>query len=310
VLLNGVPIMLRGASFHEEDLTVGAALTPQMRASIWQTLRDLGATFTRAHYPLHPWFLEQADRDGILVWDEIPMYQTPNSISDKRSIRSKALNYLAATDARDENHPSVLAWSIGNEMPTRVGSGQQRYIRDAASMLHKIDPTRLRAYDYSGYPSALPSSTYHVLDALGVNCYFGWYPGPGGQIDDRQELSPFLDQVHRYYPTKALFVTEFGAEANRDGPFDEKGTYTFQRQLVEDHLAVYDSKPFVNGALVWALRDFRVRPEWDGGNPKPASPLNQKGLLDQFGKPKPAYAAVKRMFDEVDPLQRSSATER
>ena len=69
-----------------------------------------------------------------------------------------------------------------------------------------------------------------------------------------------------------------GAEANRDGPFDEKGTYSFQRQLVEDHLAVYDSKPFVNGALVWALRDFRVRPEWDGGNPKPMSPLNQKGM--------------------------------
>ena len=41
-----------------------------------------------------------------------------------------------------------------------------------------------------------------------------------------------------------------GAEANRDGPIDEKGTYNFQRQLVEDHLAVYDSKPFVNGALV------------------------------------------------------------
>jgi beta-glucuronidase len=310
VLLNGSPIMLRGASFHEEDVTVGAALTPEMRTQIWDQLRGLDADFTRAHYPLHPWFLEQADRDGILIWDEIPMYQTPNSITGKTSYRSKALKYLADTVARDENHPSVLAWAIGNEMPTRVGSGQQRYIRDAASMLHRLDPTRLRALDYAGYPNALPSSTYHVLDALGVNCYFGWYPGPGGQIDDRAELGPFLDQVHRYYPSKALFVTEFGAEANRDGPIDEKGTYNFQRQLVEDHLAVYDSRPFVNGALVWALRDFRVRPQWDGGNPKPQYPLNLKGLLDQFGKPKPAYAAVKRMFDEIDPLQRQPAARR
>ena len=310
VLLNGLPVTLRGASFHEEDVTVGAALTPQMRAQIWQTLTGLDATFTRAHYPVHPWFLEQADRDGILVWEQVPMYQTPNSITAKARVRAKGLRYLADMVARDQNHPSVLTWSVGNEMPTRVGSGQQRYIRDAASLLHRIDPTRLRALDYAGYPSALPSSTYHVLDALGVNCYFGWYPGPGGQIDDRAELSPFLDQVHRYYPTKALFVTEFGAEANRDGPFDEKGTYSFQRQLVEDHLAVYDSKPFVNGALVWALRDFRVRPEWDGGNPKPMSPLNQKGIADEFSKPKPAYAAVKRMFDEVDPLQRSGASRR
>jgi beta-glucuronidase len=307
VLLNGVPVMLRGASFHEEDVTVGAALTPDMRSQIWQELMGLDANFTRAHYPLHPWFLEQADRDGVLVWDQVPMYQTPNSITEKASIRAKGLRYLRALVARDENHPSVLTWSIGNEMPTRVGTGQQRYIRDAASLLHKIDPTRLRALDYAGYPTSLPSSTYHVLDALGVNCYFGWYPGPGGQIDDRAVLGPFLDQVHRYYPSKALFVTEFGAEANRDGPIDEKGTYNFQRQLVEDHLAVYDSKPFVNGALVWALRDFRVRPNWDGGNPKPQSPLNQKGLADQTGKPKPAYAAVKRMFDEVDPLQRTTA---
>jgi beta-glucuronidase len=308
VLLNGRPVMLRGASFHEEDVTAGAALTPQMRSDIWQELIGLDATFTRAHYPLHPWFLEQADRDGVLVWDEVPMYQIPNSVTARASVRAKGLKYLRETVARDENHPSVLTWSIGNEMPTRVGSGQQRYIRDAARLLHKIDPTRLRALDYAGYPSALPSSTYHVLDALGVNCYFGWYPGPGGQVDDRAVLGPFLDQVHRYYRSKALFVTEFGAEANRDGPIDEKGTFSFQRQLLEDHLAVYDSKPFVNGALVWALRDFRVRPEWDGGNPRPLSPLNQKGLVDQFGKPKPAYAAVKRIFDEIVPLQRPTQT--
>jgi beta-glucuronidase len=305
VLLNGLPVTLRGASFHEEDVTVGAALTPQMRAQIWQELTGLGASFTRAHYPLHPWFLEQADRDGILVWDEIPVYQLPNSITAKSKIRAKALRYLSDTVARDQNHPSVLTWAIGNEMPSRVGSGQQRYIRDAARMLKKVDPTRLRALDYAGYPTALPSSTYRVLDALGVNCYFGWYPGPGGQIDDRAVLGPFLDQVHRYYPSKALFITEFGAESNRDGPFDEKGTFAFQRQLVEDHLAVYDARPFVNGALVWALRDFRVRPNWDGGNPKPQSPLNQKGLMDQFGKPKPAYAAAARMFGEIDPLQQN-----
>jgi beta-glucuronidase len=307
VLLNGLPIMLRGASFHEEDLTVGAALTPAMRQQLWSQLTGLDADFTRAHYPLHPWFLEQADRDGILVWDQVPMYQTPNSISAKKSIRSKGLKYLRALVERDQNHPSVLTWSIGNEMPTRVGTGQQRYIRGAASVLHKIDPTRLRALDYAGYPNALPSSTYHVLDALGVNSYFGWYPGPGGQIEDISGLVPFLDQVHRYYPSKALFVTEFGAEANRDGPIDEKGTYFYQRQLVEDHLAIYDSKPFVNGALIWALRDFRVRPDWDGGNPKPESPLNQKGLIDDEGHPKPAYLAAKRMFDEIDPLQQPAA---
>jgi beta-glucuronidase len=302
VLINGLPVTLRGASFHEENVTVGAALTPQMRIDLWQPLISLGATLTRAHYPLHPWFLEQADRAGIMVWDEIPVYQFPNSVTQMPSVRAKALRYLSDAVARDQNHPAVLTWAIGNEMPQRVGSGQQRYIRDAARLLHKLDPTRLRALDYAGYPNAIPSSTYHVLDALGLNCYFGWYPGPGGQVDDRSALGPYLDLVHGYYPTKALFVTEFGAEANRDGPFDEKGTYSFQRQLIEDHIATYDSRPFVNGALVWALRDFRVRPGWDGGNPKPHSPLNQKGLMDQNGVPKPSFAAVTRMFHEIAPI--------
>jgi beta-glucuronidase len=192
-------------------------------------------------------------------------------------------------------------------MPSRVGGGQQRYIRDAARLLKKIDGTRLRAIDFAGYPTAIPSSAYRSLDALGVNCYFGWYPGPGGQIDDRNLLGPYMEQVHRYYSRMAMFVTEFGAEANRDGPIDEKGTYSFQRQLLEDHLSVYDSKPFVNGALIWALRDFRVRPDWDGGNPKPASPVNQKGLSTERGERKPAFAAAQRMFHEVDVLQRAAA---
>jgi beta-glucuronidase len=306
VLINGEPVQLRGASFHEENLPVGAALTPQMRIDMFQDLLDLGASFARAHYPVHPAFLEMADRAGIVFWSQIPVYQLPNSVTAKASVRAKALRFLTQAVTRDQNHPSILAWSVGNEMPTRVGSGQQRYIRDAARLLKKLDPTRLRALDYAGYPNALPSSTYRVLDALGVNCYFGWYPGPGGQVDDRHVLGPFLDQVHRYYRSKALFVTEFGAEANRPGPFDEKGTYSFQRQLIEDHLAVYDSRPFVNGALIWALRDFRVRPQWDGGNPKPNSPLNQKGLSDWNGNPKPAFAAAARMFRERDPIATGS----
>jgi len=113
----------------------------------------------------------------------------------------------------------------------------------------------------------------------------------------------FLDSGHhaRISGRRArnLDTWMLSAEANRDGPIDEKGTYAFQRQLVEDHLAVYASKPFVNGALVWALRDFRVRPDWDGGNPKPQSPLNQKGLEDETGKPKPAFAAAARIFHDT-----------
>ena len=66
-------------------------------------------------------------------------------------------------------------------------------------------------------------------------------------------------------------VTEFGAEANRDGPVEEKGTYAFQQDFVNYHLGVYATKPWLSGAIYWALQEFRVRPDWDGGNPRPAA---------------------------------------
>ena len=71
---------------------------------------------------------------------------------------------------------------------------------------------------------------------LGLNDYFGWYPGPSGQIFDRTKLSGYLDAARACYPKKALMVTEFGAEANRDGPIEEKGTWGFQQEWVNYHL--------------------------------------------------------------------------
>ena len=84
-------------------------------------------------------------------------------------------------------------------------------------------------------------------------------------------------------------ITEFGAEANRNGPVTEKGTYEFQADFLEYHLGVFASKPFINGALIWNLRDFRVKPGWAGGNPLPHPPVNEKGLIDDTGFRKPGF---------------------
>ena len=78
-------------------------------------------------------------------------------------------------------------------------------------------------------------------------------------------------------------ITEFGAEANRHGPVSEKGTYEFQSEFLDYHLRVFARKPFINGAIVWSLHDFRVKPGWAGGNPLPHPPVNEKGLIDDAG---------------------------
>jgi beta-glucuronidase len=315
MLLNGRPVQLRGASMHEDSPNNGFALTPQQLEANIGLLRDLGATVTRAHYPLHPYTLEMCDRLGIMVWEQIPFNrgrfgnsatstESPDdSVVRSKVVREKALGYVRAAIARDQNHPSVYAWSVANEPDPRPGASEREYFGKAYKLVHSLDPTRLAAVDLAGYPSVPQSDDYAQFDAIGLNSYFGWYPGPGGSLDDRQGLRAFLRLMHDYYPRSALFVTEFGAEANRDGPIDEKGTFAFQQDLLGYHLDAYDSDKYVNGAIVWILRDFRVQPGWDGGNPKPSPPVLKKGLVDEFGTKKPAFYDLAQRFHDTPPLR-------
>jgi beta-glucuronidase len=296
------PAELRGAAVHEDNPDRGAALTPADRARQIALLRQLGATVTRAHYPLHPDFLERADRAGIFVWEQIPMYQLRESAMRNPAVQQKALDYLAATVRRDRNHPSVLAWSIGNELPATPQRGQTAYIKKAVPLVRRLDPTRPVALDLAGYPTKGYMPAYAPLDALGINDYFGWYHGPTGQILNRAALGQYLDRLHGFYPHKALFVTEFGAEANRSGASTEKGTFEFQSEFMRFHLATFSRRPFVSGAIAWILQDFRVRPGWEGGNPTPEPPYNQKGLVDQHGRRKPAFGPTARAYRKVRPL--------
>ena len=295
--VNGRTWKLRGASIHEDDPVVGAALTSAHRHRHMAELRRLGATITRAHYPLHPEYLELADRAGILVWDQIPVYQSRDVALRRGEVREKGYAYLTATIKRDQNHPSVLAWSIGNELAPNPQRGQTRWLYRAAKLAKELDRTRLVAYDVAGYPTTQATKeAYAPLDALGVNSYFGWYPGPTGQLVNRAALGQYLDRLRAFYPGKALFVTEFGAEANRRGPAEEKGTFAFQTDFMRFHVRTYDSKPWLGGAIAWILQDFRVRPDWEGGNPKPTPPYNAKGLIDENGNRKPAYREVQRLY--------------
>jgi beta-glucuronidase len=295
-MFNGRPVALRGASLHEDDLEVGNALTNTRRRADVESLRKLGATITRAHYPVHPYTLELADRFGILFWNQAPVYQLRAPQLGNIPMRRKAVDYISKQVLRDRNHASVISYSLVNELPARPGSGQELLIAQMARAARDLDPTRLIALDILGYPQVGPQDVYGVVDAIGVNSYFGWYPGPNGTTANRADLGPYLDLMHTAYPDKALFVTEFGAEANREGPLDEKGTFAYQQDFLRYHLSVYDAKPFINGALIWILRDFRVKPGWEGGNPKPVPPVNHKGLLSTEGVEKPAFEEIARIF--------------
>jgi beta-glucuronidase len=296
LLLNGRPLDLRGVGLHEDDLVTGAAITSARRAQIVAQAKELGATIIRSHYPLHPELQELADSQGLLIWAEIPVYAVKTQYLKRLEVRKLAARELEANIIANQNHPSILLWSIGNELSARPGPVQASYIARAVKQAKALDPTRPIGLAVAGYPSAGCRPQYAPLDVLGINEYFGWYPGPNGQIADRDAVSDYLDSVRACYPKKALMISEFGAEANRDGPLEEKGTYSYQQDFVNYHLGVYATKPWLSGAIYWALQEFRVRPNWDGGNPHPDSPIHAKGLLAFDGTKKPAWFDVQRLY--------------
>jgi beta-glucuronidase len=294
--LNGEPLLMRGVGFHEDTRQRGFAITNADRDWMFNEAKALGATVMRTHYPPHPYLHELADRKGMLLWSEIPVFQVRTSYLKLLSVRVQAARLLAKNIRANRNHVSVMAWSIGNELSSKPGATQGYYIRRAVKLAHTLDPTRPVGLAIASYPSSGCHTEYAPLDIIGSNEYFGWYPGPGGQIFDRTKLGPFLDSLRECYPDKALVITEFGAEANREGPIEEKGTWAFQQDWINYHMSVFATKPWLSGTIYWALNEFRVRPGWEGGNPRPNPPVHQKGLVTYDRSRKPAWYDLQQWF--------------
>ena len=140
-----------------------------------------------------------------MVWDQIPFNRerfgnTATSLVslDDSVVRSQrrareGARYVALAILRDQNHASIFAWSVANEPAPTPGGSETALLRQGdRDLVHKLDPTRLAAVDLAGYPSVQQSDHYAQFDAIGLNSYFGWYPGPSGELADRTGLRPFL----------------------------------------------------------------------------------------------------------------------
>jgi beta-glucuronidase len=285
IYLNGHRIRLYGASMHEDEPGAGFAISPERRQQDVGALGLLGANLTRAHYPLHPGTLELLDRRGIALWAQVPVYRFANAALQRGTVRRRSLHYLTEALRAERNHASLMAFSVGNELPSDPRSGARRYVRAAAALVRGLAPDAIRVLDVkASQPSGAARLLYsRSLQALGFTDYFGWYYGRSA------DLGPFLDRMRRLYPRLALFVSEFGAEANRPGPAGQKGTYDFQSRFMLSHLRQTARRRFMSGAVAWLLRDFRVRPGWSGGSPTPDPPYNHKGLIGYRGDYKPAF---------------------
>ena len=304
--LNGRPLFLYGASIHEDTRGHGDALTAADMDRIVGRLKAVGANATRAQHALNPALLERLDAAGILVWQEIGPWDSPgNWLETTRALQREGLGRVRQSFEQLQTHPSIFAWNLGNEVGGAGHPGQDSFVDTAARWLKASDAGRLTALDVWG--KLLPKRTsrmYSHIDAIGVTSYFGWYEAPFARAARvRRLIAGRVRYMRHVFPAKVIVASEFGAEGNRLNRTHAHGGFAYQADLLRLTIDSYVKLPDSSGALVWNLQDFGMNPQFAGGSIvglvkgiRLLHGLNQKGLFDSMGRPKPAVQAVAAAF--------------
>ncbi|MDP9039971.1 MAG: beta-glucuronidase [Acidobacteriota bacterium] len=288
ILLNGTPVFLRGANAHAEAPVRGGRVnTDADVATIFGYLKDLNANFVRlAHYPQDERMLRAADRRGVMVWSEIPLWQ---GIAFARpEVYDKAQAMLQEMIRRDRNKASVILWSVANETPNNPT--RTDFLTRLAAEARRLDSTRLvtaamNTARFQGDSATLPDPLAQALDVIGVNEYVGWYTRSAEQADT----------IHWELPQKPVIVSEFGAEAKQGnhGPENKRWTEESQVHVLEHNFGMMAKVPQVRGYAVWVLMDFRS----PGRNiPGLQDGYNRKGLVAEDGTKKLSFSLVQRLY--------------
>ena len=293
ILLNGKPIFLRGISMHEEaPFREGRAFSPEDAQTLLGWVKELGCNFVRfAHYPHNENEIRLADRMGLLVWSELPVYWDIDWSNPATMANAQA--QLRDMIARDHNRAAVVLWSLSNETP--VKPERLTFLKRLAQDARELDSTRLitSALNHTDNTGAdertLSDPLGEVLDVLGLNEYLGWY---GGRPEDADKLQWKLTW------NKPLIVSEFGGGApyGRHGDADERWTEEYQENLYQHQLGMVERMPNLAGMSPWVLMDFR-------------SPLrmlpgvqdyhNRKGVISNRGQRKMAFYTLQKFYRKI-----------
>ena len=292
ILLNNKPIFLKGISLHEESPTGnGRGYSEEDAVQLLQWAKELGCNFVRlAHYPHNEHMVRLADKMGILVWEENPVYWTIDW--KNKATYANAENQLSEVIARDKNRAAVIIWSLANETPT--SEARNTFLTNLATKTRTLDPTRLisAALEQSNYQGdsnvrTINDAFAEVVDILSFNQYIGWYDG----------LPEKTQRIHwKITQNKPVLISEFGAGAKfgLHGSKDTRWTEEYQENLYEKTLQMISNIDQLQGFSPWILVDFRSprRPL-----PKIQDGWNRKGLISEKGEKKKAFYTLQSYYN-------------
>lgn len=313
--LNGKRLLLRGTHRHEEHAGVGAAMTNAQHRADMELIKDMGTNFVRlAHYPQDPEIYKACDELGLLVWDELPWCRGGLG-NDTWKTNTK--NMLGEIIDQNYNHPSVILWSLGNEIywlpDFEDGDNRENinaYLKELNDYAQELDPTRktaIRKY-YEGAD---------IVDVFSPSIWSGWYSG------SYKSYQKAIDQYKKEYPH--FIHTEYGGSSHlgrhTENPITGEGeiqadgweeaivqtdvaniaqigdwSENYIVDLFDWHLRITENDSTFVGNAQWAFKDFGtpLRPE----NAIPY--MNQKGLVDRANNPKDAFYVFKSYWNKKD----------
>jgi beta-galactosidase len=308
-LLNGVRVKLNGVCIHHDGGCVGAAVHPQIWERRLKKLKDMGINAVRmSHNPPDPALLDLCDRMGLLVMDE--------AFDEWRILKGKELGsnthesrgYSEWFDScheedirtmllRDRNHPSIIIWSIGNEVPEQTVPEGYLTARHLKSICKELDPDRAvtQANDQiCAEPREAKEEFLNELDVVGYNYVDRW----------RTRRETLYDDDKRTHPDWCMIGTENSGLGGVRGEYmlnvQERAGWWKQPYYsapveIGKLLHFTMTHDYIAGDFMWTGIDYLGEAHW------PAHSASA-GVLDICGFEKDSYYFYQSIWKRSEPM--------
>jgi beta-glucuronidase len=311
LFLNGEPVRLVGLSRHEDSPAHGLAETPAVVAADYRDLKRLNEVLARpVHYPQSPLVLDFADRHGILLIPEVPAWQMTHLQMASPQMQALERSQLRELVESEANHPSVIAWSVGNEIDSQSSDGWH-FVERMVRYVKSLDRTRPVGFASNQLYLTPKLDATRFSDFVLMNQYLGTWGGP------KWALGPILDHVHEAFPDKPVIISEFGfephwygssgqSEDSLDGseyysvsrivPSGSELADSERRRLIADQVAVFRTRPWIVGSSFWTYQDYRT----------PSGFV--MGVVDEQRRRRRSWSLLRREYSPVQIEVRADAT--
>ena len=306
-LLNGEPVKIKGMCVHHDGGLTGSAAYKETWKRRLQALKDMGCNGIRcAHNPPMPELLDLCDEMGFLVMDEAfdewyltkdknwNYYSQDFAYGSSQFFSQHAEETMIMMLHRDRNHPSVIIWSIGNEIPEQAAADGPQIARYLQDICHREDPSRMVTAACDNIVAAEPATTLRafeeVLDVVGYNYVNRW----------RERAETQYDEDRKLYPKRRFIGTENASAGGHRGIYEPRDqerwfrqdyrTATHQREWLWRYMI---SRDFVAGDYLWTGIDYLGETRWPCRGAA-------SGPLDTAAFPKDTYYYFRSIWNTED----------